>query len=433
MKPSAFNTILPLSPRLSVIYNAYTEKYLFFNPATFRVEEALTAGSDAKTAKTLEAGGFIVPDETDEVERVKQRQQKIDLNDDLLGITINPTVNCNFRCWYCYESHHKSRMSKATVGKIEKFIAAQAPRFRNVSLSFFGGEPLIYFKSVMRPIIAFANETCEKTGTRLMVDMTSNAYLLTPEIADFLAANHFRTIQITLDGGKTHHDKTRFLANGTGSYTRIVRNIKMMAERGIYVIMRINYTKDNIESVKSIPDSFRDLSAETGRNIRVSMHQVWQDSSELTQQVDEAIRGFEAVGMTISRNLFANVSNSCYADKKNQLVVNYNGDIFKCTAVDFEKEQRDGYLDDTGEVVWENDSLARRLDSKFKNPPCLSCRLLPICNGGCSQQALSHAGTDYCVMNFDDTAKDRAVLDKIRFNALYNADWAAQCFKNQTK
>ena len=155
----------------------------------------------------------------------------------------------------------------------------------------------------------------------------------------------------------------------------------MMAERGIYVIMRINYTKDNIESVKSIPDSFRGLPPETGRNIRVSMHQVWQDSSELTRQVDEAIHGFEAVGMTISRNLFANVNNSCYADKKNQLVVNYNGDIFKCTAVDFEKEQRDGYLDDTGEVVWENDSLARRLDSKFKNPPCLSCRLLPICNG----------------------------------------------------
>jgi uncharacterized protein len=100
-------------------------------------------------------------------------------------------------------------------------------------------------------------------------------------------------------------------------------------------------------------------------------------------------------------------------------VINYNGDVFKCTARDFTTKRRDGFIDENGELVWENDSLNKRMNAKFKNKPCLKCRLLPVCNGGCSQHAIENidengeAG-EYCVHEFDESRKDQVVFDKIK-------------------
>ena len=52
------------------------------------------------------------------------------------------------------------------------------------------------------------------------------------------------------------------------------------------------------------------------------------------------------------------------------MVINYNADIYKCTARDFTKQNRARYIDDEGELIWENDYLERRMVSKFQNKPC---------------------------------------------------------------
>ena len=70
-------------------------------------------------------------------------------------------------------------------------------------------------------------------------------------------------------------------------------------------------------------------------------------------------------------------------------------------------------LNNDGTIVW-NEKYEKRLNSKFKNPPCKECRILPICGGGCSQQAIEHEGIDYCVMNFDEDAKTSLVIDKFK-------------------
>lgn len=37
-------------------------------------------------------------------------------------LTINPTLNCNFSCWYCYETHNKKYMSNEVKQRILKLI-----------------------------------------------------------------------------------------------------------------------------------------------------------------------------------------------------------------------------------------------------------------------------------------------------------------------
>jgi uncharacterized protein len=120
-------------------------------------------------------------------------------------------------------------------------------------------------------------------------------------------------------------------------------------------------------------------------------HRVWQNekADDINEKVDDNkayLRNKQIpVNATYNPN---NVLDSCYADKRNSVTINYNGDIYKCTARDFTPENRGGYLSDNGMLIWENDYLEQRMNAKFKNKPCLTCRLLPICNGGCTQHSL---------------------------------------------
>ena len=55
----------------------------------------------------LDAQKFIVSDETDEAKQFIEHQKATDTSNDSLRIIINPTLDCNLRCWYCYEKHRE--------------------------------------------------------------------------------------------------------------------------------------------------------------------------------------------------------------------------------------------------------------------------------------------------------------------------------------
>ena len=76
----------------------------------------------------------------------------------------------------------------------------------------------------------------------------------------------------------------------------------------------------------------------------------------------------------------------CYADKENSMVINYNGDIFKCTANDFLPELREGRLNPDGSITF-NNQYQMRMNAKYKLGECLNCAILPICQS-CSQDRL---------------------------------------------
>ena len=65
------------------------------------------------------------------------------LLDNIFMVTLMPTEGCNFRCPYCYEDHHAVSMTRDTLDRIEEYITAQAPRYKQVILAWFGGEPTL--------------------------------------------------------------------------------------------------------------------------------------------------------------------------------------------------------------------------------------------------------------------------------------------------
>ncbi|WP_207513691.1 radical SAM/SPASM domain-containing protein [Longitalea luteola] len=429
MKFSQFNAIIPYSGRFA-LYNSFTQKVIFLEETLKDIlHAALHENIDALHEvhptfyNYLIKQEFIIDNDIDEIDKVKQLSKSYDENTNSFLLTINPSMNCNFKCWYCYETHVKnSRLSDDMINKIKLFINKTADKeaIKYFRLSFFGGEPLLYFKKEVIPIIDTYVDACRRNGLLPQIYFTTNGYLINEElIAYFKNKNVDCGFQITLDGYKEQHDLVRYVSAQKGSYEVIIKNVKLLITNHFGVRLRINYTNKSVSGTHQIANEFNDIPGDLKQKyLLVDYQRVWQDDKidNTFNTVDENTKKMIDAGVNVTSTYSPdNVKNSCYADKRNSAVINYNGDLFKCTARDFTTVKRAGYLSDDGTLVWENDYLERRMKAKFNNKPCLSCKIMPLCNGGCSQHALEHlaSGQDYCVHYGDENKKMQIVKTKI--------------------
>lgn len=429
MKFSRYNSYIKLSEKTNLLYNALSNNFLLLS-------DSIEIGNDANKLEfcnpglwnAMVSGKFIIDSTVDELTRVKELRDKIDLSQYFFYLIVNPTLGCNFKCWYCYETHlQDSRMSWKTLNNTMKFISRVVPKIPTFTLGFFGGEPLLYFEKIVKPLIIHTSICCKQYDIPYSVTFTTNGYLITKEMVNFFKEYNIQSLQITLDGGKKEHNQTRYAVAGVETYSKIMDNIKLLLSERIKVLLRINCTDKNIDSTVEIANDLSDITDEMKTYLRICFKQVWQNVTviDLDSKISAMEERFLSYGLQSSSYILDNVRNSCYGDKKNSLLLNYNGDIYKCTALNFHKTPRDGFLTDTGEIIWENDSLNIRMNAKFKNPPCLDCRILPICNGGCSQKALEYKEKDYCILSFNEQKKDEAIIERFKRYIATHPNWGA--------
>ena len=60
--------------------------------------------SDEKFLEELKYCGFLIEDDFDEKKDIKIRMLNSRYDTSVLSLTITPTMACNFRCTYCFES-----------------------------------------------------------------------------------------------------------------------------------------------------------------------------------------------------------------------------------------------------------------------------------------------------------------------------------------
>ena len=233
----------------------------------------------------LDAQKFIVSDETDEAKQFIEHQKATDTSNDSLRIIINPTLDCNLRCWYCYEKHREGSTIHNDVDlAIKTFIKKEIEdkSLKSLSLSFFGGEPLMHFRKQVLPLILYTKELCITHKVKLKCSFTTNAVLLTPNVTELLANTkleyHF---QVPFDGDRDFHDSIKKHPNGTGTYDTVLQNVKYAASKGFAFTIRCNYTDKNILSFKKAIDDLSNIDSK--ENLVFSLQRIWQeeDSSEL--------------------------------------------------------------------------------------------------------------------------------------------------------
>ena len=388
MKYSFYNVLYPYECDYA-LYNTFTECVLLLSKDVvdrfFKSDESVyhIQREHPELYNQMVASGFFVDDclnETDRYADIVKSTNDAEKRTHF-RLIVNPTMDCNLRCWYCYEEKEcGSVMSRDVIERVASLIrnVAISPSVRYFSLSFFGGEPLMKFRSVVLPLIHKASEECEARNVSLSIHFTTNAVLLSPSVVDeLLSCGLLLSFQVPFDGGEHFHNKTKSDGRISNAYKKTLDNVKYALSRGCSFVIRCNCTCDNVDSFRTLVD---DLTCVSDKSlVTFSIQTVWQESN-----IEEIRRGEnELYEYIFSKGFNHHVSYiptpKCYADTCDSLVVNYNGDVFKCTANNFSGENREGVLASTGEVCF-NSKYNERLRVMYETEVCNQCQLFPICD-----------------------------------------------------
>ncbi len=308
---------------------------------------------------------------------------------DSLSLILLPTEKCNLRCTYCYETFEIGRMSAETIQSVKNLIDQRLPKLGYLSLAWFGGEPLVA-ADIILDIAGYAMERCREQGVEYYGDeITTNAALLTRPLLDKLALVRQTKFQISLDGWREGHDRTRRNGSGGGTFD-IVWNALLMLRDSPYpeldVTLRIHLTPDNLESIRELAAEIKREFGSDGRfGIYLKVIEnlggpqsggiVALDRAErapIIREMAALLAGMRGVPDPAAPS--GPPTKVCYASKPNNLIVRANGRIAKCT-VAFEDPKNDiGALRTDGTLQIDNGKLAhwfRGLQSR--DPDILAC------------------------------------------------------------
>lgn len=405
-----------------LLYNCSTNNRMYM---VKEIEDLIVRNMDSinriesihpKLYSFLKKKKFIVNDSFDEVKGAIS-QIKRDLNSaEYFELFVNPTLDCNLKCWYCYETLKKgSCVDNETLCSIMALIKniVESPKLKEITVSFFGGEPLLRFNKVIWPIIEFTQKMCAEKKKACNFSFTTNGVLLSRKIIDQLyAADSNCIFQVPFDGNREYHDKTKKYANGKGTFDKVIENVMYALSQGFKFTIRCNYTSENLRSFDELILIFTQYAAECIDYglLKFSYHKVWQ--ADHTTEMETVVNKYENKVTSLDTSFYR-----CYADRKNSVVVNYNGDVYNCTARDFNPEHREGYLTGEGKIIY-NKRHHERMRVRFSNKNCLNCIIFPICNI-CSQDRLALQGVEkQCLRSYSDQDKEKILLKKIEIETM---------------
>lgn len=384
-----------------LLYNALTDTVFPMSFKEYSVIETLMENLTVfqkeypRLYQCFKNSGFIIPDDFDEYMFIKFENKKRVFRNKEYHITINPTLDCNVRCWYCSvvsegAQHYNERMCDDVVISLTKHIELLAQNKPNsIILDWFGGEPLMYFNDVMKVISDRALYLSQKYNIPIRQQITTNATLLTKEVIEYMKNANFSFFQISIDGNERRQNLIKRYSNKSGTYRDVINNINLLCETipNVSICLRINYDR---QTLKNAIDITKDLSEASKKNITIDFQRVWQVecTPEMKNMLKTAMESFNANGY---KTMYWGYRHKnfipCYADNINHYVINYDGRIFKCTARDYSDRLMIGTLKNNGEIQWNNSLLSKMFGNDvFEREECAKCKILPLCMGPCIQK-----------------------------------------------
>lgn len=147
--------------------------------------------------------------------------------------------DCNLSCSYCYADGggYGRPIHAMTSDTLETALRKLLPRNGRLTISFFGGEPMMNFE-LIRHAVTFGAQLGKERNTGIKFALTTNGTLLNAEQVDFLR-RHFSHVAVSLDGGRSITNHGRKFKNGDGDvYGRVVANISLLKQAGIPYALR---------------------------------------------------------------------------------------------------------------------------------------------------------------------------------------------------
>lgn len=390
------------------------------------LEDPCTAASiSAELVAQLSLQRFVVDSDLDELALVLRRKEAGVRDRNRLDVIIMPNLDCNFACPYCYENHNRANhMSNEVRDRLIKWLASTIPQHKVLLLNWFGGEPLLSPDHI-ETITGFARSQCDEHGVRLLTNITTNGYALTAGMIARLIALEIFSYQITVDGPAITHNQTRVLKTGKGTFDRVFRNIINLAraDTRVRISVRVNYNHQNI---LEIPKLLALFPADVRKQLRVVFEPVFGDAklsatenidgAEISRRITEYYEQAQSLGYDVRLGgLGVGRLVYCYAERESQYIVDFKGDVFKCSVTDFSPDERIGWIDADGLFVGDVAKAKEWSGAGLIDEKCSECTFLPLCMGGCRKDRIANGDTgSYCHLVPTNTSQ---VLKSIAFGS----------------
>jgi uncharacterized protein len=278
-------------------------------------------------------------------------------------LIIMPTEQCNFRCTYCYEDYEAGWMQPETITAIKRLLKRRVTDLETLTLSWFGGEPLLAKRTVFDISAYAADLASQHPQLQLLGGVTTNGYFLDYQTASALADYGVTEYQISLDGPSEVHDKTRLRADGRGTFERIWANLMAIRKSSlpVSVLLRVHFSADTVASLDPLIDDIKtQLLADSRFSVAFKAIGRWGGANDAETQVVSREKR-DQVTASFAARLFGdnpaspqNVSHLdgyvCYASRPNSLVIRANGDIGKCTVALYDEGNKVGTLQPDGTI-----------------------------------------------------------------------------------
>lgn len=336
------------------------------------------------------------------------------------SVTLMVCQECNLRCSYCFgeggEYKDKGKMSFEIGKKAIEFGFDNNAQQDRLSVVFFGGEPLIQF-NLIKEWVHFSKTEAIKREKKVTFGITTNATLITPEIADFFKENHF-SVTISIDGDKEDNDRNRFYINRQGAYDNILKGVQILQQHGVNVVARGTVTGKNINMVKNLEHlaglGFKSVHFAPAVNL-IESSDLKTYSVEERKMVDyffdclkkedyKNIEKMHNIETYVRRIHSGGMRFTCCGAHIRMIAVDINGDIYPCHRFVSLKEMCVGNIF-SGWDEKKCDCLSENL--RLSSSSCKGCWAVNLCGGGCpfenymENHMLSNPNSFVCTANKD--------------------------------
>ena len=213
-----------------------------------------------ETADLLEKRGYITSrTENEEYQYVERLAKTLHKKVQMLpaSFTFVVSYGCNFRCPYCFETN-KGKNIVFTHEMVDKAFHAineiqPEERLRSKIFTLYGGEP---FLKENKEIVEYILSKGKILNVKFKV--VTNGYDL-DAYEDLLSPDIISNLQITVDGLKDIHDKKRIHKDGFTTFDKIISNIGIVLQKGVFVTVRINTDRSNLMDIPKLERMLKDL------------------------------------------------------------------------------------------------------------------------------------------------------------------------------
>jgi uncharacterized protein len=352
--------------------------------------------------RDLQGLGMVVEDLEVERREILAYVDELNARATNLYLDIILGMDCNFNCIYCYEGSMKGKfgMSDDTAVQLLAFVRNQCGEGRGkISVTFYGGEPLLYVKRI-KSLCAALQELAAELGAVFEFSLITNGSLLNRKTVEELLPYGLQSAKVTLDGPAEVHNLSRPFVSGQPSFDLLLDNLRSCAGL-LNLSIGGNFSPDNHQRFGELVDILK----ESGLGPDVIGHVRF---GSVMKQADDVVEGGYRQGCeTLNEpwlakaqiDLRQKILEAGYASKmddpgpckvlrNDHLTIHYDGSLCKCPVL---IGRPDCVIGD----IWQGvkDVAMYHPDNWRHNKKCQTCSYLPLCFGGCRYLALIRDGT----------------------------------------